>query len=130
VEDNPADAGLVRKALEEHGVAGELVVIADGQKAIEFVQSMDADPSIACPALAIIDLNLPRRPGREVLERMRVSERCRHIPVMILSSSNAERDRADAARLGATRYIRKPSRLEEFLSLGEIFKAAMAELEP
>ena len=125
-EDNPADAALVRKALEEHGVEGELLVIDDGEMAIEFIQALDADLSAACPGLAIIDLNLPKKPGREVLERMRLSERCRHIPVMILSSSDAERDRADAARLGATRYIRKPSRLEEFLSLGAIFKAALS----
>ena len=125
-EDNPADAALVRKALEEHGVEGELLVIDDGEMAIEFIQALDADLSAACPGLAIIDLNLPKKPGREVLERMRLSQRCRHIPVMILSSSDAERDRADAARLGATRYIRKPSRLEEFLSLGAIFKAALS----
>jgi chemotaxis family two-component system response regulator Rcp1 len=125
-EDNPADAGLVRKALEEYGVEGELIVIADGEKAIQFIQGLDADPSVECPGLAIIDVNLPKRPGREVLERMRLSERCRHIPVVILSSSDAERDRADAVRFGATRYIRKPSRLEEFLSLGAIFKAALA----
>jgi two-component system, chemotaxis family, response regulator Rcp1 len=129
-EDNPGDAGLVRKALEEHGVAGEPLVIADGEKAIEFIQALDADPSAACPGLAIIDLNLPKKPGSEVLERMRLSKKCRHIPVVILSSSDAERDRADAARLGATRYLRKPSRLEEFLSLGAIFKAALSEPEP
>ena len=56
------------------------------------------------------------------------SARCRHIPVVILSSSDAERDKADAARLGASRYIRKPSRLAEFLSLGAIFKAALTAL--
>jgi two-component system response regulator len=121
---------LVRRALEQHGVAGELLVIADGEKAIEFIQALDDDPSAACPVLAIIDLNLPKKSGREVLERMRLSERCPHIPVVILSSSDAERDKADAARLGATRYIRKPSHLEEFLSLGAIFKAALSEVAP
>ncbi len=127
-EDNPADARLVRKALEEHGVEGEILVIADGERAIEFIQGLDSDRSVACPDLAIIDLNLPKRPGREVLECMRRSDRCRRVPVVILSSSDAERDRADAVRFGATRYIRKPSRLEEFLSLGAIFKAALVSL--
>ena len=74
-------------------------------------------------ASIIIDLNLPKKPGREVLERMRLSERCRYVPVVILSSSDAERDRADAARWAAS--IRKPSRLDEFLKLGAIFKAAL-----
>lgn len=117
---------MVRRALEEHGVEGELIVIADGEKAIEFIQAIDA-AAAPCPDLAIVDLNLPKKPGREVLEQMRMSERCRHIPVVILSSSDAERDKADAARLGASRYIRKPSKLDDFLNLGGIFKAALSE---
>ena len=60
---------------------------------------------------------------------MRQSERCRHIPVVILSSSDAERDKADAVRFGASRYIRKPSKLDDFLSLGAVFKAALSEPE-
>jgi CheY-like chemotaxis protein len=60
---------------------------------------------------------------------MRMSEHCRHIPVFILSSSDAERDKADAARFGASRHLRKPSKLDDFLSLGAIFKAALSELE-
>jgi chemotaxis family two-component system response regulator Rcp1 len=128
-EDNPADAGLVRRALEEHGVEGELLVIADGETAIAFIQAIDIEAS-PCPDLAIVDLNLPKKPGRAVLERIRRSAHCRHIPVVILSSSDAERDKTDAARFGASRYIRKPSRLDDFLSLGSIFKAALSKLEP
>jgi chemotaxis family two-component system response regulator Rcp1 len=127
-EDNPADAGLVRRALEEHEVQGELIVIADGEKAIEYIDVLE-EGAAACPDLAIVDLNLPQKPGREVLERMRMSERCRHIPVIILSSSDAERDKADVARLGASRYIRKPSRLDDFLGLGAVFKAALSGRE-
>jgi DNA-binding response OmpR family regulator len=124
-EDNPADAGLVRKALEAHDVEGELVVVSDGETAISFIRSLDADPSFDCPSLAIIDLNLPRRPGREVLENMRRSVKCGRIPIVILSSSDAEQDRADAAHFGASQYLRKPSRLEEFLRLGAVFKATL-----
>jgi two-component system, chemotaxis family, response regulator Rcp1 len=124
VEDNPADVGLVRKALEEHGVEGELLVIADGETAVKFIQALDGQ-EVPCPDLAIVDLNLPKKPGREVLERMRLSESCRNIPVVILSSSDAEQDRADAARFGASRYIRKPTHLDEFLNLGAVFKAAL-----
>jgi chemotaxis family two-component system response regulator Rcp1 len=129
VEDNPADAGLVRRALEEHGVEGEIMVIADGETAIAFIQAIDAGAA-ECPDLAIVDLNLPKKPGRQVLERMRQSEQCRHTPVVILSSSDAERDKADAVRLGASRYLRKPSKLDDFLSLGLIFKAVLSEPEP
>ena len=128
-EDNPADAGLVRRALEEHGVEGELIVVADGEKAIAFIQGIDAEVA-PCPDLAIVDLNLPKKSGREVLECMRLSERCRHIPVVILSSSDAKEDKADAARFGASRYIRKPPKLDDFLSLGSIFKAALSESKP
>jgi chemotaxis family two-component system response regulator Rcp1 len=124
-EDNPADAGLVRKALETHGVEGELLVIADGEKAIEFIGTLQEEAA-ECPHLAIVDLNLPKKTGREVLERMRLSERCRQIPIIILSSSDAERDKAEAARCGASRYIRKPSKLDDFLALGAIFKAALS----
>jgi DNA-binding response OmpR family regulator len=125
VEDNPADAGLVRRALELHGVEGELILVADGESAIEYFDALDTDPSIQCPNLAIIDLNLPKKPGREVLRFLRQRERSRNVPVVILSSSDAEIDRADAARFGANRYIRKPMRLDEFLDLGAIFKAEM-----
>jgi DNA-binding response OmpR family regulator len=125
VEDNPADVGLVRMALEEHGVKGFLFVVGDGETAIQLVEDLDAQ-RIECPDLAIIDLNLPRRPGREVLERMNRSARCQQIPFRVLSSSDVVSDRADAARLGARRYLRKPSRLIDFLNLGAVFKAVLA----
>jgi CheY-like chemotaxis protein len=124
VEDNPADAGLVRKALEEHGVKGQIILLADGEMATQFIQCLDAQ-QVACPDLVILDLNIPKKPGREVLEYLRRSMRCRHVPIVILSSSDAQQDRADAARLGADRYIRKPSHLEEFLSLGAVFKETL-----
>lgn len=124
VEDNPADAGLIRKALEEHGVEGVVTHIIDGETAIAFIEAVDAD-QLDCPDLAIIDLNLPKRPGQDVLERMRQSAKCREIPVVILSSSDAKRDVVDAERLRASQYIRKPTRLEEFLRLGTVFKDAL-----
>jgi two-component system, chemotaxis family, response regulator Rcp1 len=124
VEDSPGDAGLIREALQEHGVEGEILIIADGEKAIQYIQAIDSR-SLECPDLVIIDVNLPKRPGREVLEHLRRSEKCRSLPVIILSSSDAAQDRADAARFGATRYIKKPLRLKEFLGLGAIFKETL-----
>ena len=122
VEDNPADSMLVRKAFEEHNFSGELTVVEDGETAIHLIRSLDQNALAECPALVIIDLNLPRKSGREVLETMRRCEKCRHVPVVILSSSDAVQDKADAARLGASRYIRKPSRLGDFLELGATFR--------
>ena len=126
VEDNPADVGLVRKALEEHRVEGDLVVVADGETAIQLIEDLEAQ-LMECPNLAIVDLNLPRKSGRAVLERMRRTEICSAIPVVILSSSDAQQDRSDAERLGANRYVRKPSTLDEFLNLGAIFKATLSQ---
>jgi CheY-like chemotaxis protein len=127
-EDNPADASLIRRALQEHGVRGELMVISDGEMSMQFVHALDS-LSIPCPNLAILDLNLPKRSGKEVLEAMRQSERCNHIPAIVLSSSEMRQDKMDADRLGANRYIRKPLRLEEFLKLGEVFKQEMRETQ-
>ena len=101
-------------------------MIEDGEKAIEFIQATETEAA-PCPDLAIVDLNLPKKTGREVLARMRSSESCARTPVIILSSSDAERDRADGARLGVSRYLRKPSKLDDFLSLGAIFQAVLSE---
>jgi CheY-like chemotaxis protein len=120
VEDNPADVTLVREALEEHGVEGELMVASDGEQAIAIIQDVDCK-AVSCPDLFIVDLNIPRRPGREVIECLRQSVKCNKAQIAILSSSDSMRDKEDATQLGVSWYIRKPSRLNEFLGLGAIF---------
>jgi len=112
--------------MEEHGISGELILATDGEIAVAFIDDLDAE-LVVCPQLVIIDLNLPRKPGSLVLERMRKSAQCGKIPVAILSSSDAEQDRSDAVRLGASRYLVKPSRLEEFLNLGAIFREMLGQ---
>lgn len=121
VEDNPADVGLVRAALEEHGVAGDLTVFRDGARAIQFIEEIESG-SGQCPDLMIVDLNLPKCPGREVLKFRERSEKLRNVPVVVLSSSDAVQDRDDSSRLGASLYLRKPSRLDDFLRLGAAFR--------
>jgi two-component system, chemotaxis family, response regulator Rcp1 len=128
VEDNPADVNLVREAIDEHGVDCELSVITDGAKAIAFMDHLDAT-SAPCPNLVVLDLNLPKCTGLEVLERIRQSSRCSNARVVILSSSDAKSDRMAALKLGADRYIRKPSSLEEFLSVGGTLKDMLSEDE-
>jgi DNA-binding response OmpR family regulator len=125
IEDNPGDVVLVREALSEHSVECALTVISDGENAIRFIEEIDAGPEGACPDLVILDLNLPRRSGNEVLQCIRASVKCVQIPVLVLSSSGAEKDRRDALKLGATRYVQKPSLLSEFLKLGELFKTML-----
>ena len=127
-EDNPADACLVRTALQEHGVTGQLMVITDGEASVAFVHALDNLP-IPCPDLMIVDLNLPKRSGKEVLEAMRKSQRCNQVPAIVLSSSDMRNDKMEADRLGANRYIQKPLRLDEFIQLGAIFKEELRETQ-
>ena len=87
VEDNAADVGLVREALEEHTVRCGLTVIADGESAINFVDAIDASEQ-ACPDLVILDLKLPRKSGVLVLQHIRASRVCNTVPVVILTSSD------------------------------------------
>jgi DNA-binding response OmpR family regulator len=80
-----------------------------------------------CPDLIILDLNLPRKPGRDVLKSIRAGNQCAQVPIVVLTSSNNEQDRYDAKRLGASLFLHKPSRLREFLELGRIFKAILGQ---
>ena len=121
VEDNAADIGLVREALEEHKVRCELTVIVNGARAIAFIDEADAGEQV-CPDLVIIDLNLPKKPGKEVLKRVRTSTSCPDVPVIVLTSSDNQKDREEVASLSPYQYIRKPSKLNEFLKLGAMFK--------
>ena len=114
----------MREALEEHGVHGELAVISDGEDAVRFIEALDTAPA-ACPHLVIVDLNLPKVSGFEVLKTMRRSVRCQDATVLILSSSDMEHEKAEAIRLGASLYIRKPLRLQEFFKLGGVFKSIL-----
>jgi CheY-like chemotaxis protein len=121
IEDNPADAGLVREALLEHAVECELALVTNGEIAVAFIDAVELGQS-RCPDLIIIDLRLPMIPGREVLKYLQTTARCKHVPVLVLSSSDSLADREETAALGATRYIQKPFRLVEYLKLGIIFK--------
>jgi len=112
---------LVRETLEYNSIACELLVISDGEGAIDYMQSVD-DRLLPCPNLVILDLNLPRRSGWEVLERMRRSVACAAMPIIVLTSSDNEKDKIQSSKLGASLYIRKPVRLAEFVEIGSIFK--------
>ncbi len=119
-EDNPADVYLIREALREHGVRCTLEVISTGEEVLRIVSG---EGNLARPLdLVILDLNLPRHDGIEILQRLRESATLSHVPVVVLTSSDSPRDRKAAMELGATRFLRKPSSLEEFLDLGLIFR--------
>ncbi len=123
-EDNSGDVSLLRMALAEEGVTHDIIVKTDGEYAMDFLTEVEED-GIGHPALAILDLNLPKVSGREVLERIRKAEGYGQIPVVMFSSSDSERDRKDAMDLGATHHVRKPSNLDDFLQVGKLLKSLL-----
>jgi len=122
IDDSQSDVFLVKAAIAAHDLDVELHVIEDGEEAIAFIARLDADDSAACPQLFLIDLNLPRTSGFEVLASLRKSKRCGSAPVVIITSSDAERDRVASAALGATNYFQKPSGYDAFLKIGEVIQ--------
>jgi CheY-like chemotaxis protein len=126
-EDNPADVYLIREALREHSVDCEVRLATDGQQVLRILSDAEAGTAAKHPALIILDLNLPRHDGIEILQRLRATADFRHIPVVVLTSSDSPRDRLAANELGITRFLRKPSNLEQFLSLGGVFKELLQQ---
>ena len=125
VEDNAADVLLIRRAIANAGLNAEIQIVENGEAAIRAFDAYDADPALTCPGLVILDINLPRRPGAEVLEHLRMSRRCFGTPVIVISTSDATKDREAAERLGANAYFRKPSEVAGFMKLGELVKALL-----
>ncbi len=123
IEDNPGDVTLLNLALQRSEVDCEVSVIDDGGAALEFVRQKE--PLV--PDLVILDLNLPKADGREVLSAMRSIEAFANVPVVIWTSSNAPHERAQLNALRITRYVVKPPELNEFLKLGDIVKGMLAD---
>jgi two-component system, chemotaxis family, response regulator Rcp1 len=121
-EDNPADLYLIEEALRRHGFRYHLKTADNGEDMLKWIAALDEDPSQICPDLFLIDLNLPRRSGDEILARIRASRRCAQVPVIVITSSDSPQDRARARELGASRYFRKPADLERFMSIGGIVR--------
>ena len=125
-EDSPADVYLIRAALEEHGIEFPLQVAADGREVLEVFHEQEKLEQTQL-SLIILDLNLPRHDGIEILQRLRETVQLAPVPVVVLTSSDSPRDRIAASELGAARFLRKPSNLEEFLSLGAVFKEVLGQ---
>lgn len=121
VEDNPGDVELLRMALLRAELECELTVIADGQKALAHVLALDGNG----PDLLILDLNLPKNDGLEILQAIRSSDRVRDMPVLVLTSSASPFDAARVEQLGAARRVTKPMDLEDFMEVGRIVKSVL-----
>ena len=125
VEDNRADVFLIRETIAAAHLDADLHVLQDGESAIRFFEQADQDPSTPPPALVILDINLPKRSGREVVHRMRQSRRCANALVVVVTSSDSERDRDDMGKLGIRAYFPKPSEYASFMKLGVLLKSLL-----
>lgn len=115
VEDNPGDVRLTREALREGKVRNNLHVASDGVEAIAFLRREGPYAEAVRPDLILLDLNLPRKGGREVLEEIKADPGLRYIPVVVLTSSQAEQDIVRAYDLHANCYVTKPVDLDQFI---------------
>jgi two-component system, chemotaxis family, response regulator Rcp1 len=121
-EDNPADVYLIEEALRRHEFSYRLTTADNGEDMLKMIAKLDRDPSESCPHIFLIDLNLPRRSGDEILAQLRRSTRCSQVPAIVITSSDSPQDRARAHELGASFYFRKPADLERFMAIGGIVR--------
>ena len=117
VEDNPGDADLAREALESSKVSNTLHVVVDGVEAMDFLRQKGKYAQVPRPDLVLLDLNLPRKDGREVLAEVKADDDLKRIPVVILTTSKEEEDILKAYDLHANCYIAKPIDLNQFLKV-------------
>jgi two-component system, chemotaxis family, response regulator Rcp1 len=115
VEDNPGDVVLTREALRDGKIHIHLDVVTDGEQALARLRRQGTFASAARPDLILLDLNLPRLSGREVLAAVKADEHLRRIPVVVLTSSQAEQDIVASYDLNANCYISKPVDLDQFI---------------
>ncbi len=125
-EDNDGDVFLVRRALEKQGLQHELTVARNGEEAIHILDTTGSNGS-EVPDLIVLDLNLPKVDGTQVLARIRKTDSLRRTPVIILTSSDSPKDRESALELGANLYFRKPTDLQSFMHLGEVVERILRE---
>jgi chemotaxis family two-component system response regulator Rcp1 len=133
VEDNPGDARLAVEALKDSKVHNNLYHVEDGEEAMEFLRRRGEYADAPQPDLVLLDLNLPRKDGREVLEEIKADPNLRCIPVVVLTTSEAERDLVRTYDLHANAYVVKPLDLDRFIEVVqaiEDFWFAIVKLPP
>ena len=115
IEDNPADVELTLNALKKKNLANRVKVITDGEEAVDYLFKVCAPLGGAgCPYLILLDLKLPKVSGLEILQKIRSDERTKMIPVVVLTSSEEEKDRIESYKLGVNSYIVKPVEFDSF----------------
>ena len=129
-EDSKSDVYLIRQALKKSGIDAQIHVADDGEKAVMFFEQADADAGAPCPDLILLDINMPRYKGGDILRKLRASARCKDALVLIVTSSDSQRDREDMEGFGANGYFRKPSEFSEFMKLGPLVRDLLARNQP
>ena len=117
VEDNPADVCLTQEALKEANISHNLQVAQDGVVALEYLHQEGENSAAIQPDIILIDLNMPRMGGHELLARIKSDDKLKSIPVIVLSSSTAEEDISRAYALNANCYTRKPMNIDPFIEV-------------
>ncbi|MET8123470.1 response regulator [Micromonospora sp. NPDC005189] len=117
VEDDPGDVLMTQEAFEEHKLRNRLSVVSDGTEALAYLRQEGQYSDALTPDLILLDLNLPRRDGREVLEEIKKDENLRRIPVVVLTTSQADEDILRSYQLHANAYVTKPVDFERFISV-------------
>jgi len=115
VEDDPGDVLMTREAFEDNKVKNNLSVVSDGVDALAFLRKEGKYAGAPNPDLILLDLNLPRMDGREVLAAIKADERLQHIPVVVLTTSGSHEDVVGSYRLHANAYVTKPVDFEQFI---------------
>jgi len=113
VEDNPDDEALTIRALKKNNILNEVIVAKDGAEAVDMLFGSH-EKAVHLPQLVLLDLNLPKLSGLEVLKQIRSNEKTQMLPVVVLTTSNEDRDRMESYKLGVNSYIRKPVDFKQF----------------
>jgi CheY-like chemotaxis protein len=124
-EDNEPDVFLIEESIKQLALGCRVHMLKDGDEVMRFVDQLDTNETARLPDVILLDLNLPKRSGKELLMYLRKRPRCAGLPVIVMSSSDSENDRALAAEWGARAYFRKPVDLEQFLKIGELIRSVL-----
>ncbi|MET9890385.1 response regulator [Streptomyces sp. NPDC006465] len=116
VEDDPGDELMTREAFEDNKIGNTLHVVRDGEEALDFLYRRGAHTGAPTPDLILLDLNLPKYDGRQVLEKIKSDPALSHIPVVVLTTSAAEEDILRSYKLHANAYVTKPVDLDQFIA--------------
>ena len=126
IEDNCSDVFLLDRALKQQDLSFELVHLLNGGQALAYVRREGAHADAPIPSLILVDLNLSKYTGQEIVREIRSAGHLAGVPVCVWSSSRSRRDEASLQELGISQFITKPSGLDQFMEIGEIIKALLA----